>query len=90
MAAKQRKIEIFSAGCAVCENVIEQIKAQACASCDIQVLDMKSTDVARRANELGINSIPAVAIDGKVADCCTNRGVNLDVLAGAGLGQPLV
>ncbi len=89
MVAKQRKIEIFSAGCVVCESVVEQIKAQACRSCDIQILDLKVNAVALRAKELGINSVPAVVIDGKVADCCANRSVSLDVLAAAGLGQPI-
>jgi len=45
MANKQRKIEIFSAGCALCEDVVEQVTGAACSSCDVQVLDMKSLDV---------------------------------------------
>ncbi len=89
MAEKQRKIEIFSAGCAVCEAVVAEVKSLACASCDVQVLDMKSPTVERRAQSLGVKSIPAVAIDGKLADCCSSRGVDQNVLRAAGLGQPL-
>ena len=30
--------------------------------------------LARRAKRLGIRSVPAVAINGKLADCCAGRG----------------
>ena len=36
--------------------------------------------MAKRARELGIRSIPAVAIDGKLGDCCAGRGIDPDVL----------
>ena len=84
-----RKIEIFSAGCAVCEAAVEQIKALACPSCDIRVLDMKDASVATRAENLGIRSLPAIAINGTLADCCSRRGIDKDTLRSAGLGQPI-
>lgn len=86
---KTRKIEIFSAGCAACEETIAQIRNRACPSCDIVVLDMKDAGVATRAKDVGIQSVPAVVIDGKLADCCAGRGPDLSVLGSAGLGQPL-
>lgn len=89
MTDTTRKIEIFSAGCSLCEDVVKQVRDTACSSCDIQVLDMKAPGTQRRAAELGIGSVPAVAIDGKLADCCTGRGVDFNVLRLAGLGQPL-
>ena len=87
MADKRRKIEIFSAGCAVCDDVVEDVKQAACPSCEVQVLDMKAPEARRRAAELGVGSVPAVAIDGRLADCCAGRGVDPDVLRAAGLGQ---
>jgi glutaredoxin 3 len=88
MTAK-RKIEIFSAGCAVCNEVIEQVKSMACPSCDITVLDMHEQSIAARAKVLGIKSLPAVVIDGKLADCCANRGIDESVLRAAGVGLPI-
>ncbi len=88
MAAK-RKIEVFSAGCPACEETIRLINRVACPSCDVTVLDMKNPTVASRAKNLGIRSIPAVVIDGKLADCCTGRGPDESTLRAAGLGQPL-
>ncbi len=85
----KRKIEIFSAGCAVCDGVVEQVKDMACPSCDITVLDMHDQNIADRAKVLGIKSLPAVVIDGKLADCCANRGIDESVLKAAGVGVPL-
>ena len=84
-----RKIEIFSAGCPACETTISRIRALACPSCEIAVLDMNEADVAARAKDLGIESVPAVVIDGKLADCCAGRGPDEEVLKAAGLGTPL-
>lgn len=87
--AEQRQVEIFSAGCAACEETIELIKRIACPSCDVVVLDMQDADVAVRAKQLGIRSVPAVVIDGKLADCCSGRGVEESTLKAAGIGTPL-
>jgi glutaredoxin len=85
----KRKIEIFSAGCPTCEEIISRINHLACPSCDVVILDMKEAEVAKRAKNLGVRSVPAVAIDGKLADCCSGRGPDEAVLRAAGLGQPL-
>lgn len=85
----KRKIEIFSAGCAICEDVVEQVKNMACQSCDITVLDMHEHSIANRAKKLGIKSLPAVVIDGRLADCCASRGIDESVLRAAGVGSPL-
>jgi hypothetical protein len=87
--AAQRSIEVFSAGCPVCAEAVASIRAAACPSCAITVLDMKDPAVAERARGLGIRSLPAVVIDGALADCCAGRGPDLDVLRAAGLGRPL-
>ncbi len=87
--SKKRVIEVFSAGCPVCEETIEMINRIACPSCDIKILDMKDTKVAKRAKELRIGSVPAVVIDGKLADCCSGHGPDEATLRSAGLGKPL-
>jgi glutaredoxin 3 len=84
-----RTIEIFSAGCPACEDTIELVNRLACPSCDVTVLDMKQPHVASRAKHLGIRSVPAVVINGELADCCTGRGPDEHTLRAAGLGQPL-
>jgi hypothetical protein len=61
----------------------------ACPSCEVLILDMHDPAVARRARGLGIRSVPAVVIDGNLADCCAGRGPDEATLRGAGLGQPI-
>lgn len=85
----KRKIEVFSAGCPVCQETVEMVKRISCTSCEVNVLDMKDPAVAERAKNLGIRSVPAVAIDGKLADCCAGRGPNEATLKTAGIGTPL-
>jgi hypothetical protein len=87
MSAK-RKIEIFSADCPACDETVKLVNQLACPSCDVSVLDMKKPDVAQRTKSLGIKSVPAVVINGKLADCCSGRGVNEVTLRAAGLGSP--
>jgi len=84
----QRQIEIFSAGCAACTDTIELVRSMVCGSCSVEVLDMHDASVAARARDLGIRSVPAVVIDGKVADCCASRAVDEATLRAAGVGQP--
>jgi glutaredoxin len=86
---KTRKIEIFSAGCAVCKKTIELVNQLACPSCEVKVLSTRDPKVASRAKRLGIRSVPAVVIDGKLAECCSGRGPDKAALQAAGLGQAI-
>ena len=83
----KRKIEVFSASCPVCEQTVELVKRIACDSCDVTVLDLHDAEVASKAKKLSIKSVPAVVIDGKLAQCCENRGPDEATLRAAGLGQ---
>ena len=85
--SNKRKVEVFSAGCGVCEDVVRMVKASACASCDVTVLNTNDMQVAQRAKSLGISRVPAVVIDGKLADCCAGGAVNEATLKAASLGQ---
>lgn len=85
----KRKVEIFSAGCGCCKETIKLVKSIACPSCDITVLDMKEGQIAERAKSLGVRSVPAVVIDGKLAGCCAGRGPEEATRRAAGLGVPL-
>jgi glutaredoxin len=86
MPAK-RNIEVFSAGCPACQTAIELVNRLACPSCEVTVLDMNDINVAKRARGLGVRSLPAVAINGQLASCCTGAGVKEQALRAAGLGQ---
>jgi len=82
----KRKVEIFSAGCGVCDETVQLVKQIACDSCEVEVLDMQQEDVAKRAKKYGIKAVPSVVIDGKIASCCANQDSNVESLRAEGLG----
>ena len=84
-----RKVEVFSAGCGLCDDAVSLVESIACPSCDVEVLDMQDPDVASRAKSLGVQRVPAIVIDGKLADCCAAGGPDEATLRAAGLGQPV-
>jgi glutaredoxin len=82
----KRKIEVFSAGCPACQTAIDLVNRLACGSCEVVILDMNDIKVAQRARDLGVRSVPAVAINGQLASCCSGAGVEEQALRAAGLG----
>lgn len=89
MVAKNRKVEILSAGCPLCRDIIDLVERIACASCDVVVLDMNDDEVYRRSQTVGVKRIPAVVIDGKLAECCVAGVPNESDLRAAGIGRAL-
>jgi glutaredoxin 3 len=85
----KRKIEVFSAGCPACDEAVRAVKEIACPSCEVEVLDMHRPEVAAKARQYGVRSVPAVAVDGELAGCCAGRGVDEATLRAAGVGVPL-
>ncbi len=85
----KRKVEVFTAGCVVCEETVALVKSIACSSCDVEILDMRDQKNAAKARQYGIRTVPSVVIDGKPADCCAGRGVEEASLRNAGIGVPL-
>ena len=88
MTAK-RQIEVFSAGCSACDDTVALIRSIACSSCDIEVLDMHDAVVAAKAKSYGVRTAPSVAVDGRLAACCTGSGPDETLLRTAGVGLPL-
>ncbi|MDQ6960206.1 MAG: thioredoxin family protein, partial [Mariprofundaceae bacterium] len=80
---------IFSAGCSACEETIQMVNKLSCSACEVNVLNMNDASVAARAKTLGIRSVPAILIDGKLAECCAGRGPDEAMLRAAGIGQPV-
>ncbi|HUQ91894.1 MAG TPA: thioredoxin family protein [Bryobacteraceae bacterium] len=86
---QKRKVEVFSAGCPACEPTVQLVKSIACPSCDVEVLDMNKPDVAVKAKQYGVTSVPAVVINGKLAGCCAGAGPDEATLREEGLGVAL-
>jgi len=84
--SQKRKVEVFTAGCACCDEAVALVRSLACPSCEITMHDMKQETVARRARQLGIQRVPSVVIDGKLVECCTG-GIEEQSLRSAGLAS---
>jgi len=78
----KKKIEVFSAGCSACKETIEMVKRVA-GSHELVIHDMNKSEIASKAKQFGVRSVPAVVIDGKLASCCTGRGPEESVLRAA-------
>jgi divalent metal cation (Fe/Co/Zn/Cd) transporter len=76
----KRSIEIFSGRCRACEGTVTLVNQLACPSCDITVVDMKDPKAASRAKSLGIGSVPAVVINGTLADPLIAGAIGLFIL----------
>lgn len=93
MTDQKRKVEVFTAGCPVCDPTVKKVRELACPSCDIHIHDLNKgceTDECRvEAQKYGLKTVPAVVVDGKICSCCENQGPNKEDLQAAGIGVPL-
>lgn len=48
---------------------------------------MHRPEVSLRAKQLGVSSVPAVVVDGKLADCCKDMGPTEASLKQAGIRE---
>lgn len=83
----KRTVEVFSAGCPCCDDAVRLVRDIACDSCDVQVQDMRDAAVQAKAKQYGINRVPAVVVNGKLAECCQQGAVDVDTLRSMGLGS---
>ena len=88
----KRKVEVFTSGCPVCEPVVELVNKVACSSCEVIIYDLNKgcdTNICReRAREYGVTRVPAVAVDGKILECCATGTISEQALRDVGVGQP--
>jgi hypothetical protein len=88
------KVEVFTAGCPLCQDPVRLVKELACGSCEVTVYDLSCQCQGGRAAALekaasyGIVRLPAVVVDGKLARCCQDQlPITRESLAAAGLGR---
>jgi glutaredoxin 3 len=85
----KRRIEIFSAGCAVCDDTVAMVRRIARSSCGIEVLDTHDHAMAAKAKNCGVRTVPAVAVHGRLAAWCAGSGPDEASLRPADVGGPL-
>ncbi len=87
--SKSRTVEVFTANCPLCSDVVDTVRDMACDSCKVRVVSLQDESGVQRAREVGVQSVPAVAINGTLASCCQGRGVPREALREAGVGVPI-
>jgi glutaredoxin 3 len=76
----KQTIEIFSAGCKTCRDEITTVKKLVGPQHEVIVSNMQDEEIATRAAQHGVRSVPALVIDGKLTGCCAGRGFKKTVL----------
>jgi len=84
----RRQVEVFIAGCPVCEPAVRLVQETACPDCEIVIHDLHESG-QEKAAQYGIRAVPAVVVEGRLLSCCQNAGPNREDLVAAGIGQRL-
>ena len=82
-----RIVEVFTAGCSLCDDAVQLVQNLACPSCSVEVLDMKDESTQAKAKQYGVTRVPAVAVNGTLADCCASGAIDGDTLRALGVGS---
>jgi hypothetical protein len=77
--SEKRKVEVFTAGCPVCEGVVNMVNELACPHCEVTIYNLN--------NDEGVEEAKAYGVD--LLECCKRGPVTEEDLAAAGIGKPL-
>jgi glutaredoxin 3 len=71
----KRQVEVFTAGCPICEPTVALVEELAGSDCEVTVHDLREHEQGvERARRYGITTVPAVVVDGRLAACCERPG----------------
>ena len=91
MVAAKRRVEVFTAGCPICEETVRLVNSLACPSCEVQIYDLRegcaTNECREKAVRYGVTAVPAVAVNDVLLGCCRRGPIDAAVLHAAGIGQ---
>ena len=82
----KRQVEIFTADCPLCDETVKLVRELACSSCQVSVYDLREKTDLAKAEQYGVNGVPAIAVNGRLV--LTGKP-NTEQLQAVGIGQPL-
>ena len=90
----KRRIEVFTAGCPVCNPVVDLVKSFADEEYnEITIYDLvkqcEIKECVSKVEEYGIKRLPAIAVNGQLLSCCNNNGITKEDLLNAGITEKL-
>ncbi len=63
----KRSVEVFTAGCPLCDETVKLVRELACSNCDVQVWDLRTgcatDECLEKAAQYGIHRVPAVVVN---------------------------
>lgn len=87
----KRQIEIFTANCPVCDPVVQMVKDLVCDNCEVTTYDLvkqcEDKTCLSKIEEYGVKRLPAIAVNGKLLDCCQINTPTKENLVSAGIGK---
>ena len=87
--AARRKVEVFTAGCPVCQEVVEMVNELECTDCDVTIYNLNRNEGVDEAKAYGVTALPSVVVNGRLLECCKRGPITKQDLKAAGVGQPL-
>jgi len=64
----KRQIEIFVAGCSLCDETVRLVQELTCPNCEVSVYNLQrdkgSPSYLEKAQQYRVNAVPAIAING--------------------------
>jgi len=84
----RRQVEVFTAGCPLCDPAVQFVQELAGSDDDVTVHDLRA-EGAEQARAYGVRTAPAVVVDSQLSACCQTSGPDRATLQAAGIGQPL-
>ncbi len=92
MITATQRVEVFTAGCPLCEKAVGLVRSLTCPNCEVRVYDLRegcaTNECREKAKRYGVTSVPAVAVNGFLLDCRRREPITADRLRSAGIGQP--
>ena len=80
----KKQVEVFVAGCPLCDIAVKTVREAADANCELHVHDLRPQYATREAIELamtyGIHRVPTVVVNGKVCECCKIGPVDSNIV----------
>ena len=86
---EKRRVEVFTAGCPVCQGVVKMVNELACSHCDVAIYNLNKNEGVDETKAYGITALPSVVVNGELLECCKRGPITTQDLKAAGVGQPL-
>lgn len=87
----KRLVEVFTAGCPICEDTVRLMKSLVCPSCELKIYDLRegcaTNECREKATQYGITAVPSVVVNGSLLNCCRRGPIDTAALQAAGVGQ---